>query len=141
MKLYSFRGQYPEPLPERIRLLSNRFTRTDSSTFTDEEIANAGYVLAPPMPVRGIYQHLSWNQNGWVVTDFSPQEIKDHVNREWLSVRQKRNQLLQETDWVAIRAMEMQTDMDEKFKQYRQNLRDITLNSDPYSIIWPTIPS
>jgi hypothetical protein len=36
--LYSYQGQEPQELPERIRLSGGR-TRTDSSTFTEEEIA------------------------------------------------------------------------------------------------------
>ena len=42
MILYSFKGQEPQPLPHRINL-PNGFTRTDSSTFTDLEISEAGF--------------------------------------------------------------------------------------------------
>ena len=41
--LYSYNGEYPTDIPERIRL-SDGSTRTDSSTYTEEEIADAGYV-------------------------------------------------------------------------------------------------
>ena len=40
--LYSFRQQRPAPLPQRIRM-PDGFTRTDASTFTQEEIQAAGY--------------------------------------------------------------------------------------------------
>lgn len=40
--LYSYNGNTPSPLPFRIKL-SNGFTRTDPTTFTEEEIADAGY--------------------------------------------------------------------------------------------------
>ena len=40
--LYSFRQQRPAPLPHRIRM-PDGFTRTDASTFTQDEIQSAGY--------------------------------------------------------------------------------------------------
>lgn len=42
MMLYSFRGSRPAPLPFRITL-PNGFTRTDPSTFTEDEITDAGF--------------------------------------------------------------------------------------------------
>jgi hypothetical protein len=40
--LYSYRNQRPAPLPQRIRM-PDGFTRTDSSTYTQEEIQAAGF--------------------------------------------------------------------------------------------------
>lgn len=40
--LYSLRQQRPAPLPQRIRM-PDGFTRTDASTFTQDEIQSAGY--------------------------------------------------------------------------------------------------
>ncbi len=42
MTLYSLHGARPEPLPFRITL-PNGFTRTDPSTFTEDEIIAAGF--------------------------------------------------------------------------------------------------
>jgi hypothetical protein len=42
MTLYSLHGARPEPLPFRITL-PNGFTRTDPSTFTEDEITAAGF--------------------------------------------------------------------------------------------------
>jgi hypothetical protein len=47
--LYSYKGEYPKVLPERI-VLSNGTFRTDSSTYTEEEIADAGYVWMGELP-------------------------------------------------------------------------------------------
>lgn len=64
--LYSLNGQYPKPLPNRIRL-SNGQTRT--ATFTQEEIADAGYIAvsSPPTPTR--HQVLGWSGTEWTLTD------------------------------------------------------------------------
>jgi hypothetical protein len=54
------------------------------------------------------------------------------------NVRQRREGLIQKTDWMALRDT---TDMTEGWKEYRQALRDITSQSGfPYSVEWPTKP-
>ena len=60
---------------------------------------------------------------------------------KWMQVRNERNQLLSETDWVAARASEAGVAVSDDWKTYRQALRDIPTQSDPNNIIWPTKPS
>lgn len=76
MSLYSFNGQYPGPIPFRIRL-SNGMTRTDPSTFTTWEIANAGYEEVDPAPIITSTQILSWSSElvDWVVRDKTAEEL------------------------------------------------------------------
>jgi len=53
------------------------------------------------------------------------------------AVRNKRDQLLKETDWMALSDVTMSTEM----QSYRQALRDITDQTGfPYSVTWPTKP-
>lgn len=66
--MYSLNNQYPQELPSRIRL-SNGQTRTDPTTFTPEEIADAGYILVPDPPIFGQRQTLTWSGTEWVITD------------------------------------------------------------------------
>ena len=139
MPIYTYKGHEPQPLPERIRL-SNGLTRTDSSTFTEEEIANAGYTLAEDRPMITVFQNLSWNQTGWVVENKSDTEMTALRNNEWHAVRQKRKLRLEETDWVIIRQLERGEKVDEDILIYRQALRDITLQSDPFNLEWPDPP-
>lgn len=72
--LYSYNGEYPAPLPFRIKL-PNGQTRTDPSTFTQEEILLAGYSRAEPPPAINEYQRLSWAGGYWLVEDLSEGEI------------------------------------------------------------------
>lgn len=71
MKLYIKGNSSPAPIPNRIRL-SNGLTRTDSSTFTAEEIADAGYieVSAPPISAN-TPRDINWNHETreWEYTD------------------------------------------------------------------------
>ena len=65
-------------------------------------------------------------------------------DRAIADVRQKRNRLLQDSDWEVIMAKEKGTTLSAGFKTYRQNLRDITEGvstvEDVNSITWPTKP-
>ena len=65
-------------------------------------------------------------------------------DRAIADVRQKRNRLLQDSDWEVIMAKEKGTTLSAGFKTYRQDLRDITDGvstvEDVNNITWPTKP-
>ena len=65
-------------------------------------------------------------------------------DRAIADVRQKRNRLLQDSDWEVIVAKEKGTTLSAGFKTYRQDLRDITDGvstvEDVNNITWPTKP-
>jgi len=57
------------------------------------------------------------------------------------NIRSRRDSLLQETDWVAIKAYERGEGISAEWEVYRQALRDITAQEGfPYEVIWPTRP-
>ena len=66
-------------------------------------------------------------------------------------LREARNQLLSETDWVATRSTETGVAIPNDWKTYRQALRDLPASSSPTldseydlnfsSVTWPTEPS
>ena len=55
----------------------------------------------------------------------------------WEGVRNHRNLLLSHCDWRSSNDLTLSDD----WKTYRQALRDITTQSDPTNITWPTEPS
>jgi len=59
-KLYAKNGEYPKQLPHMIRL-SNGKVRSDHSTFTEQEIINAGYVEVENPPVTEYPSKLEWD--------------------------------------------------------------------------------
>jgi hypothetical protein len=69
--LYSFNGAAPVPLPFRITL-ANGFTRTDPSSFTEDEIAEAGYVLIEQPEYDPATQALNWNGASFDVVEIPP---------------------------------------------------------------------
>ena len=75
------------------------------------------------------YMEWDYGQNKWVSTKTA--EI------QWGIVREERNKLLAETDWMGLSDVTMTSN----WQTYRQALRDITTQSDPFNITWPTKPS
>lgn len=70
--LYSFNGSRPAPLPFRITL-PNGFTRTDPSTFTEDEITAAGFTGPYVEPTYdSTTQQLDWVDGTFIVIPKPP---------------------------------------------------------------------
>ena len=64
-------------------------------------------------------------------------ESKGIKNNQLKNIREERNRLLAETDWMA----NSDVTMSDVMKKYRQDLRDLPAsNSDPSKIVFPTKP-
>ena len=59
---------------------------------------------------------------------------------KWDEIRSYRNLLLSQTDYTQFADTPITPTSKSTFITYRQQLRDITTQSDPYNIIWPTPP-
>lgn len=88
MTLYSYKSQYPKPLPHRIRL-SDGTTRTDPSSFTVQEIEDAGYILAPEKPSANPWQNLTWTGATWAVSDKPADQLKAEKEQQINSLREQ----------------------------------------------------
>ena len=75
-------------------------------------------------------------QNGQLVP--TPQSVLT-VN-QWNAVKWQRDKLLSETDWHVTKAVETGQPINQDWANYRQQLRDITTQPDPFNITWPTPP-
>ena len=136
---YSYKGQYPiNELPDRIRL-SNGITRTDRSSYTADEISDAGYIIVNDPPSITQFQTLNWNGEDWNIID----QTQVMTDEKWHEVRIQRDKLINEIEWRVQRYLSFQrqnkTQIDniEHLDLYIQQLRDVTLQSDPFNIIWP----
>lgn len=70
-----------------------------------------------------------WTQ-GWKIENIPQERIE-------ASIRSQRNNLLQQTDWMAL----SDNTLTQPWVEYRQALRDITNQAGfPYSVVWPTKP-
>lgn len=69
-------------------------------------------------------------------------EIEYKIQQNWDSVRQVRNELLDETDKIVIRYLEKNTVVPQELLDYKQALRDLPSNTtNPYNVIWPVKPT
>lgn len=59
----------------------------------------------------------------------------------WADVRAKRDQFMKDTDWMVTRSVERSAALSVGWRAYRQDLRDITNQPDPFNIAWPTPPA
>lgn len=59
----------------------------------------------------------------------------------WSAVRAKRDAMLSACDWRVTRAQECAEPLPPAWQTYRQALRDITDQSDPLAVVWPTPPA
>lgn len=81
--------------------------------------------------------------NGVVMplTEYDLAELKklqdNAIPEKWNQIRLERNVLLSECDWTQV----ADAPVDKlAWATYRQSLRDITLQSDPFNIVWPSAP-
>ena len=134
--LYSYQGQEPQELPERIRL-SNSKTRTDSSTFTAEEILNAGFTGPYEIPeFDPEIETQEWNSEllNWETTP-----IPDEVF--WERLRNQRDRRLFMSDRTQLSDTPLTSSQKTTWATYRQELRDLPENTeDPKNVTWPSQP-
>jgi hypothetical protein len=85
-----------------------------------------------PVLTDGVYYQ------SWIQTDASQSEIDYRIENQWFIVREIRNELLAECDWTQLADIPNETK--ELWTSYRTQLRDITSQTNPFSINWPVKP-
>lgn len=96
----------------------------DSATQSLEE--------GPALLIDGV-----WTQN-YIVTDLSADESAAKVGGQWNVIRAERNKLLIESDWTQLPDAPVDA---AAWATYRQSLRDVTNQANPFAIVWPESPS
>ena len=61
------------------------------------------------------------------------------LDAQWASVRAQQKELLYKSDWTCS-VTDYEVPNKPEWVQYRQALRDVTLQSDPFEIVWPSPP-
>lgn len=73
----------------------------------------------------------------WIISDASASEIKERIESKWASIRAERNVRLTMCDWTQLPDAPVEAAV---WAVYRQALRDITEQVDPFNITWPKEP-
>ncbi len=107
------------------------------------QLKNSGYDNDDTKDVVEITPTLSGSVyvQTYQVTDADSETIEKGKEIKWSEVRDSRNQLLSESDWTQFQDSPITGSSLNDWQTYRQSLRDITSQSDPYNITWPTKPS
>jgi len=85
-----------------------------------------------PILTEGMYY-----QN-WVTTNASESEINYRLENQWEEIRLIRNELLKESDWTQLG--DVSQTIKDLWISYRQELRNITNQENPFNIEWPVKP-
>lgn len=78
-----------------------------------------------------------WTQN-YIVSELDPEASAAKVEAQWTVIRAERNKLLADCDWTQLPDAAADA---AAWAVYRQALRDITDQSDPFNVQWPTTPA
>jgi hypothetical protein len=70
------------------------------------------------------------------VVDMTEEDLAQRAETQWQVIRNQRNQLLKDSDWTQLADAPVDKLV---WSTYRQELRDITQQSDPFNIVWPTV--
>lgn len=87
-----------------------------------------------PQLVSGSYEQV------WVETDKSDSDISSSIELKWAEIREQRNVLLSDCDWTQFQDSPITGSKLTEYQTYRQELRDITTNENPFTLTWPTKP-
>jgi len=135
---------YPRPLPQNWADVSNFYL------LENERLRQYGWYPVRFVPAIKTENDVVTGQNfvveGTEVVQYEQIKLKtqDEIQQENIqlleNIREERNKLLFECDWTQLTDVPISEENKGKWKQYRQALRDITNQSDPHNIVWPTKP-
>ena len=68
-----------------------------------------------------------------------PTKVQAKIQAQWTQVRSQQRQKLYESDWTCS-VTDYEVPNKSEWVQYRQALRDVTTQTDPFAIVWPVAP-
>lgn len=117
----------------------------------DFDVLGVDPVLEGPQPTLAQFQSAlrtgpeqdSLGNWMWVYTtiDWSAEAIASATNQQWESVRADRNARLLQSDWTQLTDAPLTSAQKSSWADYRQALRDVTAQPDPFNINWPLPPT
>jgi hypothetical protein len=78
-----------------------------------------------------------WTQN-YTVSELDPDAAAVKAEAQWNVVRAERSKLLVESDWTQLPDVPVDAAV---WATYRQALRDVTTQANPFAIVWPESPT
>lgn len=141
--------QIHESLPQCWNNISNFHILSDNELQDLSWSGNSGFkfykFIENPKPEKvKLYDIFGPNyiiddENKIVQTEWKLEKKSPEV--AWNIIRTDRNKKLSNLDWTQILDSPLNEQKRAEFKIYRQNLRDITNQKDPFNITWPIEPT
>jgi len=78
-----------------------------------------------------------WTQN-YIVSELATEEAIAKADEQWIIIRDRRTALLVSSDWTQVADAPVDA---AAWAVYRQALRDITTQPNPFDIEWPSTPA
>lgn len=135
-----------------LTLTDLRLMRRDVSfpaQISNEDAATFGFypVAETPQPEgrfqtaqrSAVHSGGAWVEE-WIVTPWSQDQINAATAEQWDAVRADRNAKLAGSDWTQLDDTPLTNTEKQAWAVYRQALRDITDQADPFAIVWPAVP-
>lgn len=135
---------YPQPLPRNWADVSNFYLLEDEQVrlygwypvrFVPAEKTDNDVVIGQSFVIEGD-EVVQYEQ----IRPKTESEIAEETNQKWQNIRSQRNSLLSESDWTQLPDSPLSSEKKTEWSVYRQELRDVTSQSDPNNIIWPVKP-
>jgi len=76
----------------------------------------------------------------WNTTDATEEEILAKIEEKWVDVRIMRDTLLSQSDWTQFQDSPLNDTTLTEWQSYRQSLRDVTSQPNPFNLNWPSKP-
>ena len=76
----------------------------------------------------------------WNIIDATEEEISAKLEEKWVEVRIMRDALLAQSDWTQFQDSPLSGTQLTEWQTYRQSLRDVTSQSNPFNLSWPAKP-
>lgn len=74
------------------------------------------------------------------LVDWTPEQIAVATDAKWNEVIRERDKKLSNSDWTQLPDVPLTPEQVSAWRAYRQQLRDVTQQTDPFNIVWPTPP-
>lgn len=119
--------------PEQIELFGVHQLKLVTPPYYDPATQTREH--GPALLVDGV-----WTQN-YIVSELDPGVAAEKAEAQWEAVRAERNKLIASTDWTQLPDSPLTNVQAAAWAEYRQALRDITTQADPFNIVWPEQPA
>jgi len=125
---------FPRNPPEEMLATWNVFPIKDRSAPEFDPATESCIQVNPTL------ENAEWVMT-WEVIPASAEEIAERLKSKSQDVRQKRNQLLADTDWTQMPDSPLDLDGKAAWALYRETLRMVPEQADfPWNVQWPPVP-